>query len=636
MSTDDEFLKEIQEDFISEAKDLVERTESCFLNFEKNPTDQNLMSEILRLFHNLKGSSKAVGFDHLANFSHQAEDFLVAVRDGGIESGSSVADILLKINDTLGSSVQMLEEGEDPSDIFVPVLADIAKVNSGEIEENETQKESTLVFHTPKSEDFDEEISWDEGASVSDEIPQVKEDTPSMSDDEALALLQEMQQESTETVESIGSINFESEDPKMDELPPAQASIANDIVREVKPVETEKKAAPKAAEPIKVGLDKIDKILNSFGEQVILQSKLAHLVKGVSDVIPSEILSVMSQLEKITSDLQATSMNLRMVCIKTVFNRMERVARETAKATGKKIVFTQVGADSELDKTIVDSLIDPLTHMVRNAIDHGIETSEERIKAGKNEEGEVILGARRQGGFFVIEVKDNGKGLSRELIAKKAIEKGLIASDEGMDDSEIYNLIFKNGFSTKDVATDVSGRGVGMDVVREMFKKLKGTCEIQSILGEGSVFTVKLPLSLALFQGTVIEINGEKYIIPNSDFKETGVVDSDGLEQTSSGDNVLKYKDRLMPAISLNSYFPIKGGEKKEGTSSMVAVVNVARKEYALIFDEILSQERVVLKKLDVDVEQVKGVSGGTILGDGKVALILELSEIVGQFYETG
>jgi two-component system chemotaxis sensor kinase CheA len=365
-------------------------------------------------------------------------------------------------------------------------------------------------------------------------------------------------------------------------------------------------------------------LLNSFGEQVLLNSRLGHLLSDI-DNNKTEILATYDQVNKIVSELHQSILSLRTLKLEGIFNRLERVARETSKAVGKKIEFIKVGSDLELDKSIVDSLIDPLTHMVRNSIDHGVEKTIDREKLGKNIVGKVTLNAYKQGNSFFIQIIDGGKGLNRHNILSKAIEKGIAKPDRKYLDTEIFNFIFANGFSTKDSASEVSGRGVGMDVVNTMISDLKGSCEIKSTLGEGTTFTIRLPMSLAMFNGSIVHIGKHSCVVPNSDFIETGRYEN--IESQQSSERLIKFKNRIVRAIDLSEELNIPMAI--EGNDSMAIITKYKSEEYAFLISKMIRQEKIVLKKLDDDLKNVGGVSGGGILSDGQIALVLDLNLII-------
>lgn len=385
-------------------------------------------------------------------------------------------------------------------------------------------------------------------------------------------------------------------------------------------------------EYVRIAQKKIDDLLNNFGEQVILQATLEHIKYDLEQHHDVAIKTI-NQLSKLTYDLQQTTIALRMINLKQLFSKLERTARDTAIATDKKIELISEGQENEIDKTIADAIGDPLNHMIRNAVDHGIETSEERKRNGKNESGKITLKAFRRGGFFYIIVEDDGRGLDKEKIFKNAVQKGIIKSDAIMSDAEIYNLIYISGLTTRDTASDISGRGVGMDVVNESLRALKGTCEISAVIGEGTRFTIRLPLSLAIFNGMVVKVSNNFYIIPNSDVERVLPLPLNaGRFISSSKERVIEIDGTVMALVDLREKLSThssheKAHSMKPSNSNGILIVTRAGHHYhAVIVDEILAQQRIVHKSLGQEVSHLKGVTGATILGDGKAALILDIS----------
>jgi len=567
MSEEEDFLLEIRADFIAEAMDMLASSEESFLIFEKNPEDDSSMASILRLFHSIKGGCKAVGFDSLANLAHKAEDFMILVRKKEIEYSQNAMDLLLEINDFMKSAIESLQN-EKACDDTDHLEQKILQFSKGEINERQ--------------------------------IPQKNESCELMDDDAAMKLLAEMD-------ESVHA-----------QLAPKELATSTPKIELLRKIE--KTAA--VDESIKLSLKKVDQLVNSFGEQVINQAKLIYIFESMG-IENEKMRTVLNDINKSMNELQDTVIQLRMINLKGVYNRLDRVVRETEKSTSKEIDFIKIGIEQELDKTIVDSLVDPLTHMVRNSIDHGIETTVVRESRKKPLRGRVTIKGYQKAGKFYLELEDDGNGLDHEVIARKAVEKGIIKSSEGMSKKEIYNLIFENGFSTRDQTSDVSGRGVGMDVVRKMFTDLKGSCEIDSELGAGTKFKIELPLSLSLFNGTIIEERTQNYVIANADLMEIVPYE---LDQSSFGERdqeFLKINEEVIPVVCLTS---IDSAERKK---PLVAILESQGKKYGLLFDDLIGQERIVLKNIDPRYQQNGPYSGGVILGNGKVALVIEKEKVI-------
>ncbi|QXZ09053.1 chemotaxis protein CheW [Comamonas sp. Y33R10-2] len=393
------------------------------------------------------------------------------------------------------------------------------------------------------------------------------------------------------------------------------------------------KAAPKAAAAlmestsIRVDVKKVDQLINLVGELVITQAMLAQNSQGLDPAVCQQLLAGLADLDRNTRDLQESVMSIRMIPMSTVFSRFPRMLRDLAGKLNKKVDFVTLGEATELDKGLVEKITDPLTHLVRNSVDHGIELPADRLAAGKSENGTLTLAASHQGGSIVIEVRDDGRGMNRERILSKARERGMDVSD-AMPDGEVWQLIFAPGFSTADVVTDVSGRGVGMDVVKRNITSLGGTVEIDSVAGQGMKVSVRLPLTLAIMDGMSVGVGDEVYILPLSSVVESFQVKGDEVNTVANGTQLVKVRDEYMPVIALERTFQIPRSDENE-TSNIMVVVEADGSRVALLVDELLGQHQVVVKNLESNYRKVPNVSGATILGDGSVALILDTGALV-------
>ena len=385
-------------------------------------------------------------------------------------------------------------------------------------------------------------------------------------------------------------------------------------------------AQPEAA-TIRVAISKVDQLINLVGELVITQAMLAQNSRALDPAVYQQLLSGLTDLDRNTRDLQESVMSIRMIPMSIVFSRFPRMLRDLASKLGKKVDFVTQGEATELDKGLVEKITDPLTHLVRNSCDHGVESPAERVAAGKSETGTITLSASHQGGSIVIEVRDDGKGMSRQKILSKARERGLEVSDQ-MSDGEVWQLIFAPGFSTAEVVTDVSGRGVGMDVVKRNIAALNGTVEIDSVEGYGMKVSVRLPLTLAIMDGMSVGVGGEVYILPLSSVVESFQVKAEAVSTVGQGSQLVKVRDEYMPVIELEKIFQIPRFDFDKSSDIMV-VVEADGSRVALLVDELLGQQQVVVKNLESNYRKVPNVSGATILGDGKVALILDTGALV-------
>ena len=408
---------------------------------------------------------------------------------------------------------------------------------------------------------------------------------------------------------------------------PAAHATQTTHVAKAAPLRTEKAAAAPESSTLRVSVEKVDQLINLVGELVITQAMLAQNSKDVDAAVNAQMASGLADLERNTRDLQEAVMSIRMIPMSLVFNRFPRMMRDLAAKLGKKVELLQVGEATELDKGLVEKITDPLTHLVRNSCDHGIELPADRVAKGKPEQGTITLIATHAGGSIVIEVRDDGKGLNREKLLGKAKERGLDVSD-AMTDQEVYGLIFAPGFSTADEVTDVSGRGVGMDVVKKNITALGGTVEIDSAEGYGMTVRVRLPLTLAIMDGMSVGVGKEVYILPLSSVVESFQV-TPGLIKTIGGSGrVVEVRDEYMPVVDLERVFNVPRFDF-EHVSNIMVVVEAEGGRVAMLVDELLGQQQVVVKNLESNYRKVDDVSGATIMGDGRVALILDIGSLV-------
>ncbi|RUP33460.1 MAG: chemotaxis protein CheA [Curvibacter sp.] len=419
--------------------------------------------------------------------------------------------------------------------------------------------------------------------------------------------------------------------PDAPAAPAAKAAVEAEVSKAVVPA---KAAEPKAhtqaqleAATIRVAVNKVDQLINLVGELVITQAMLAQNSRSLDPALNQQLLAGLADLDRNTRDLQESVMSIRMIPMSIVFSRFPRMLRDLANKLGKKVDLITQGEATELDKGLVEKITDPLTHLVRNSCDHGIELPEDRLAKGKSAQGTITLSAAHQGGSIVIEVRDDGRGLSREKILGKARERGLDVSDQ-MSDAEVWQLIFAPGFSTAEVVTDVSGRGVGMDVVKKNILALNGTVEIDSAEGYGMKVSVRLPLTLAIMDGMSVGVGDEVYILPLSSVVESFQVNDDSVSTVAQGSQLVKVRDEYMPVIELEKVFQVPRFDFEKSSSIMV-VVEAEGSRVALLVDELLGQHQVVVKNLETNYRKVPNVSGATILGDGKVALILDTAGLV-------
>jgi two-component system chemotaxis sensor kinase CheA len=395
------------------------------------------------------------------------------------------------------------------------------------------------------------------------------------------------------------------------------------------------KAPPSDSTSIRVSTEKIDELMNNVGELVITQSMLTQLAGSLHGPMGERLRTGLTQLERSVRELQEAVMRVRMVPISFVFSRFPRMVRDLSQRLGKQIELKMTGGDTELDKTVLEKIGDPLVHLVRNGIDHGIEKPEVRVAAGKSESGTLHLHAYHRGGNITVEVSEDGGGINTAKVISKAKAKGLVAADAELTDAQIHDLIFLPGFSTADQATDVSGRGVGMDVVRRNIEELGGSVEVRSELGKGSRFIINLPLTLAIVDGQTIQVSGESYIVPLTAIVESLQVKPGLVQRVVGHGEVFSFRGDYLPVLRLNEFFGRSGrAESRPIDSGLIMIVEAEGRRVGLCVDELLGQQQVVVKTLETNYQRVDGVAGATILGDGSVALILDVAGLARRFVD--
>lgn len=599
----DEFELELKNAFLEEAAQLLVDAEQCFLSLEQSPDDISIIDKIFRLAHNLKGSSKAVGFEEMGAFAHVFESLLLKIKNNEFKATPPLVGLLLKCNDHINMMVESLKADVNATFQSDELIGQIEAAMRGEL--NDGPAGSAI-----EDENFVEEIFDVPGADL---FPEEQVEPPHGTQLEA--------QDIPEMLEGVSDPDNPA--PPTLEVVAAQSPAATPApVEERKPVA---KAQTQAAadETIRVSLSRLEKLLNFIGEMVILQTVLREQTQSSSMFVRK----TMSQLSKVTKEVQDLSMSLRMVPLKQTFQKMQRIVRDTSSALNKKINLTIDGEDTEVDKTVLENINDPLVHIVRNAVDHGIETGEKRLAAGKPEAGHVTLDAYHQSGKLIIEIRDDGGGINPNVIRQKAIEKGLIRESTILSRQETLQLVFAPGFSTKAVVTDVSGRGVGMDVVKTNIEALQGEVFIETEVGKGTIFKISLPLTLAIIEAMVVQSQGIRYIIPLSHVHESVSATEKEIHQSSSLGEILLLRGESLPVYRLSQLLGRKA--QASDTSGIALVIRMGEQPFAVMVDDILGQQQVVVKKLGDEVANLKGFTGSAILGDGKPSLILELTELI-------
>lgn len=599
----DEFEKEVKLDFLTEALALLDDSEQAFLALEGDKNNADLMNQIFRLAHNLKGTSRAVGFGDVAEFTHEFENLILKLKEGQLEITDAIVSLLLECNDHVSVMIRMLNMDLNSRFDSKEIIEKIQSALSGKLAES-----------TPAAPQAAAAVESHEEESISAED---------------IALLESFEQNLNAPAEVL---SLEQKEKRAESFFPGEtkAAPAPAQVAELRPEADQKKAAAAPAkgnsedDSIRVSLSRVELLNNVVGELVIIQTMLNQHRDEVEN---PTMLKSLSHLAKLSKEIQNISMSLRMVPLKQTLQKMQRIVRDTSKTLGKKVHLELVGEETEIDKTVLEHLADPLVHIVRNAVDHGLESTEGRLAAGKGEEGVVTIKAFHEGNSMVIEISDDGKGINPKIIREKAIEKGVISANATMSDDDIINLIFHPGFSTKEAVSEISGRGVGMDVVKTNIEKLSGEVKVISEIGKGSVFKVVLPLTLAIIEGMVTKIGDERYIIPLGQVYESLSPTPDIVHHVNGVGDCLKIRGEVLPLFKISKALQRNMAEKPLH-EQIAIIVNSDERNFAVLVDDILHQQQVVIKKLGDEIKNQKGFMGSTILGDGRPAFILDLMEL--------
>jgi len=581
-------------DFISEALEHLDSIELNIINLEQSPEDRECINAIFRPFHTIKGVSGFLNLKEINKFSHAMESLLDDARNGRLRVHRGIIDFILGAVDLLRNMILELKEQIEsgsarPSQLDFESF--LQKINL--IREDKSSGDAA-----PKK-DVPEEI---EGPPLGEILAQKGIISPED--------VKEALKKQKETKLKLGEILIQEHKAK-----------PSDIVEALR---DQKKTASQLTEiTVKVDTRKLDSLVDMVGELVITQS-LVQQNPGFSSVRDQKLDRDFSQLQRITTDLQKISLSLRMIPIRQTFQKMIRLVRDLARKSNKQVDLIMSGEETEIDRNMVDTLYEPLVHMIRNSIDHGIESPEKRKESGKPELGKINLRAFQRSGYIVIEIEDDGQGLNRSKILKKAQEKGLVPPEASLTEYQIDNLIFEPGFSTADRITDISGRGVGMDVVKKAIAGLKGMVEIFSVAGKGCRFVMRVPITLAIMDGIVIQIGDERYIIPTVFIKETIRPSRNDLTTVHNKGEVIKVRDSLLPLVRLPQLLGAIP-RKKEPWEALVVVVENEGHRKGLMVDDLIGKQEVVIKNLGEGLKTVKGVAGATIMGDGRVGLILDI-----------
>ena len=669
--------------FLEEAREHLQTLNRCVLDLEHDPGNLQILDEIFRSAHTIKGMSATMGYTAIAELTHEMENVLDLLRKGTLKAHAGIIDTLFQCVDRLEQLVEEVVSGQSGGVEVAALSAKLAALAKGEvtpavstepaapvvesaaatsdIELNETEQQMVNSALAQGMQVYQLKIGVRDGTLLKsvraymamkalDELGDVIKTDPLVEDLEkdnfglefSVVLVTENTAEKIcETILSIAEIekaiaipcvSSQAETQRPRAVEASVASGTEPIVEQTREVAKESKVDPAAAKAkgkalLRVDAEKLDSLLNLVGELVINKTRLQQI--GLSNQL-QELSEAIEQMDRVTTDLQGVVMKLRMVPVGQVFNRFPRMVRDLSHNLGKEINLIIQGEETELDRTVIDEIGDPLVHLLRNSIDHGIEKPADRTAAGKNPVGEVRLTARHEGNHVLLMVSDDGKGLKAEAIKQKALEKGLVtkAELEAMDPNDIMRLIFMSGFSTAETVTDVSGRGVGMDVVRTKIEALGGSLELDSTPGQGTRVRIRLPLTLAIIQALLIQVQAETYAIPLGSIDSTINIVQEDI-RTIQQQEVILLRGQIIPLVRLAKRLGITQSAEFESEQELyVVIVQSGDNKIGLLVDSLVGQQEIVIKSLGTILTGIKQIAGATILGDGQVVLILDVNAL--------
>ena len=659
----DDSMKEIVGDFVQEALEFLESLNENFIELEKDPENKELLNTIFRAAHTIKGSAGFLGFQNIVELAHSAENILNKLRQGEISLTPDMMDYLLKAIDTLKAMIIIVSktgtEGDATSDNteLIKKLDDLAegrilqeedlKVTAIENSEIKTVDEITnKLAHEEKHKENHAKTDKRKVKNLGDILLEdnliSKEELEQIYKEKEKEEEEEKYQQVEPGIKQPEIKEQKPEQNRMDapteEVPRLSVALPTEDRRRLKPPPV---PMPEVKETtIRVDIDRLDNVMNLVGELVLARNRLFNIsskleVKYEGDDLSSALAQVISNLNLVTTDLQLAVMKTRMQPVKKIFSKFPRMVRDLSRELGKYIELQIHGEETELDKSVIEEIGDPLVHLIRNSVDHGIETKKARKKIGKPETGIIKLSAEHEGNYIVITVSDDGKGMDPDIIKKKAVEKGIIDDKTALSlsDKDALSLIFTPGFSTKDKATEISGRGVGMDVVKTNIQKINGIIDIDSQIGQGSGVILKLPLTVAIIQTLIVGVGEDIFAIPLNSVVETLRIAESSI-QTIDKHEVINLRKSVLSLLRLGREFGIKESDSIGTGSSLnqeiyVVVVALAEKRIGIVVDDLYGQEEVVIKSLGDYQLGYKGISGATITGDGKVVLIIDVASMI-------
>lgn len=665
-----------QQAFLEEAAELMTVLEQTLLDLEKDNTNKELIGQAFRALHTLKGSGGMFGFEDLSVFVHDIENAFELIRNEKLKFDKEIADLTFAACDQMQGMIfkdKSKKVNEQEVKRIIEAFRTLTNKEKQQDDEPQVKKSSRKKINTEKARLFRvkfypaedifnygiDPIILIKDIQVLGECMAVGKLRNNVNlenlDPEKCNVYWDLFLYSSQTLDAIKDVFIFVEDSCETDIKEYKCKVADfsDNVRsklypilqkgedltdqQLEQLISEDEQKTKEAKSgdggqgenksIRVSSDKLDDLVNLVGELVTVQAGLSQLINVIND---AKLMSLSEQMERLTSDLRDSTLNIRMLPIGTTFSKFNRLVRDLSRDLKKEVELTTEGAETELDKNIIEKLNDPLVHIIRNSIDHGIEDPDDRAKKSKSRKGRIHLAAKQTGGNVIIQISDDGAGLNRKAVKAKAVKQGLIAEDAELTDQEIVNLIFKAGFSTSQNITNVSGRGVGMDVVKQAIEQLRGTVDVISKENQGTTISIKLPLTLAIIDGLLTEINNEFFVLPLIAVEECVEISRED-EIKRNNRHILNLRDEIVPYIRLREQFEV---ESPAPLIEQVVIVNVDGFRFGVVVDEVKGQHQTVLKSLGKAFKDVEGISGATILGDGSIALILDLLKLA-QLQET-
>jgi len=643
-------LEQFHDIFFEECFEAIEVMEAELLNLGKGEPDPEVIDTIFRAAHSIKGGGGTFGFTEIAQFTHGMETMLDEMREGRLKVSREAITLLLEAVDCLETMVQCGKNKKPYESKAIDELLQKLTVFVSDSPELVPAKETDVPEVTEQALFTTWHISFYPHNNLfytgNDPLRLIRE-LQNLGQMEIHVDLRKLPDFSELNVENcyLGWKMVLRGDALRGEVEEIFAWVEGDCDLEINTEEERRKLAPRREDndqtqpgrrkadvqmqavqttSIRVGIEKVDSLVNMVGELVITQSILSSAIGELDEIHREKLAACLEQLERNTRDLQDQAMSIRMLPVDFAFQRLPRIVHDISEKLGKKIELKFSGETTELDKTVLEKIGDPLVHLVRNALDHGIENVDARLAAGKSDTGIISVNAYQQGGNIIIDISDDGAGLNLQKILKLAQKKGLVSKDDDLTDEQIQNLIFEPGFSTAEVVSDISGRGVGMDVVKRNITDLGGMVEVYSQEGKGCTFSIRLPLTLAILDGQMIRIGDQTYIIPLLSIVESLQIVDKQMRVVAGTAEVYQYRGEYIPIIRLHELFEASGEQHSE-QQGLLVVIDVGRRRIGLYVDEVVGQQQVVIKSLENNYRHVQGLAGATVLGNGSVALILDV-----------